>query len=85
MNFAVTLLLVAGDRIPSGAYLSRFGQPADSRSAGDAAVSFGASMAWNMATGVVKEFLPDTLRPFTRRAQHHKGTGVKPESTVPAR
>jgi hypothetical protein len=69
----------------SGAYLSRFWQPAGNRSAGDAAVSFGASMAWNMAVGVVKEFLPDMLRPLTRRAQRDKGAGVKGESTGPAR
>jgi hypothetical protein len=69
----------------SGAYLSRFWQPADNRSVGDAAVSFGTSMAWNMAVGVVKEFLPDLLRPLTKRAPHEKRAGGKPESTGPAR
>jgi hypothetical protein len=62
----------------SGAYLSRFWQPAGNRSVGDAAVSFGTSMAWNIAVGVVKEFLPDMLRPLTKRAQHDKVAGGKP-------
>ncbi len=53
----------------SGAYLSRFWQPEGYRSVGDAAVSFGVSMAWNMGFGVVKEFLPDMVRPITRRLQ----------------
>jgi hypothetical protein len=51
----------------SGAYLSRFWQPSNDRSVGDAAVSFGVAMGWNIGFGVVKEFLPDMLRPFTRK------------------
>jgi hypothetical protein len=46
----------------SGAYVSRFWQPASANSVGDAAVSFGISMGWNIGLGVVKEFLPDLLR-----------------------
>jgi hypothetical protein len=59
----------------SGAYLSRFWQPAGTRSVGDAAVSFGVSMAWNIGFGVAKEFLPDMLRPLTKRGQRDHGTG----------
>jgi len=46
----------------SGAYVSRFWQPASADSVGDAAVSFGISMGWNIGLGAVKEFLPDILR-----------------------
>jgi len=62
----------------SGAYLSRFWQPDGNRSVGDAAVSFGVSMVWNIGFGVAKEFLPDMLRPLTKRAQREKGAGGKP-------
>jgi hypothetical protein len=51
----------------SGAYLSRFWQPSPNRSTGDAAVSFGVSMGWNIGLGVLKEYLPDMLRPLTRK------------------
>jgi hypothetical protein len=50
----------------SGSYLSRFWQPEGSRTVGDAAVSFGIAMGWNIGLGVVKEFLPDILRPLTK-------------------
>jgi hypothetical protein len=69
----------------SGAYLSRFWQPAGNRSVGDAAVSFGVSMAWNFGFGVVKEFLPDMLRPLAKHGQYDKSAGGKRESTGPAR
>jgi hypothetical protein len=46
----------------SGAYVSRFWQPASADSVGDAAVSFGISMGWNIGLGAAKEFLPDILR-----------------------
>jgi hypothetical protein len=58
----------------SGAYLSRFWQPASANSVGDAAVSFGISMGWNIGFGVVKEFLPDMLRPIFKKRQ--KGNPV---------
>jgi len=51
----------------SGSYLSRFWQPSGSRSVGDAAVSFGVAMGWNIGFGVLKEFLPDMLRPLTKK------------------
>ncbi len=50
----------------SAAYVSRLWQPAGARSTGDAASSFGISMGWNIGLGVVKEFLPDLLRPLFR-------------------
>jgi hypothetical protein len=56
----------------SGAYLSRFWQPPSEHSIGDAAASFGISMGWNIGLGVVKEYLPDLLRPLM------KGTGQDP-------
>jgi len=61
----------------SGSYLSRFWQPADTRTVGDAAVSFGVSMGWNIGLGVAKEFLPDILRPFTRK----KKSGAAPTTS----
>jgi len=45
--------------VAAGAFLSRTWQPRSQRSAGDAAVSFGITMASNMGFSVVKEFLPD--------------------------
>jgi hypothetical protein len=53
----------------SGAYASRIWQPASSSSAGDAASSFGISMGWNIGMGVVKEFLPDILRPLKKKSK----------------
>jgi hypothetical protein len=51
----------------SGAYLSRFWQPASTDSVGDAASSFGISMGWNIGFGVIKEYMPDMLRPFMKK------------------
>src|SRR6478752_5759783 len=48
--------------VAAGAFLSRAWQPTSHRSAGDGAVSFGITMASNMGTGVLKEFLPDLGR-----------------------
>ena len=53
--------------VASGAYLSRFWQPPGSRTVGDAAVSFGISMGWNIGFGVVKEYLPDMVRKLKKR------------------
>ena len=36
-------------------------------SVGDAAVSFGVAMGWNIGFGVLKEFLSDMLRPLTKK------------------
>ena len=64
----------------SGAYLSRFWQPSSARSVGDAAVSFGVSVGWNIAFGVLKEYMPDLLRPLTRKSKR-LGATVPPAST----
>jgi hypothetical protein len=61
-----------------GAYLSRFWQPDSVNSVGDAAVSFGVSMGWNIGFSVMKEYLPDILRRFTRRATPSDGAGPPP-------
>ena len=50
----------------AGAALSRAWQPPSTRSAGDAAVSFGISMGMNLLATEVKEFLPDILRPLVK-------------------
>ena len=54
----------------AGAFVSRAWQPPSTQSAGDAAVSFGVSMGWNVAVTEVKEFLPDMLRPLLNRRKH---------------
>lgn len=56
----------------SGAFVSRLWQPSSTRSAGDGAVSFGISMGSSAAFRVVREFLPDMLRPLLKRAPPRK-------------
>ncbi len=56
---------VAG--VASGAFLARTWLPPSQNSASDGAVSFGITMASNMGFGVLKEFLPDIVRPFVRK------------------
>jgi len=51
----------------SAAFLSRLWQPPSTKTAGDGAVSFGTSMGWNIGFGVVKEYLPDMLRPILNK------------------
>ena len=53
--------------VAAGAFLARTWLPASQHSAGDAAVSFGITMGSNIGMGVVKEFLPDLLRPFRKK------------------
>jgi hypothetical protein len=53
--------------VAAGAFLSRTWQPASQHSPGDAAVSFGITMASNMGFGVVKEFLPDIGRSIANK------------------
>jgi hypothetical protein len=53
--------------VAAGAFLSRTWLPPSQHSAGDAAVSFGITMASNIGFGVMKEFLPDLLRPFRKK------------------
>lgn len=53
--------------VAAGAFLARTWLPPSQHSAGDAAVSFGITMGSNIGMGVVKEFLPDLVRPFMRK------------------
>ncbi|HEY4678234.1 MAG TPA: hypothetical protein VIJ01_13785 [Candidatus Angelobacter sp.] len=53
--------------VATGAFLARTWLPPSQHSAGDAAVSFGITMGSNIGFGVVKEFLPDLLRPFRKK------------------
>ena len=53
--------------VAAGAFLARTWLPPSQHSAGDAAVSFGITMASNIGFGVIKEFLPDLLRPFRKK------------------
>jgi hypothetical protein len=66
--------------VAAGAFLSRLWQPPSQDSAGDGAVSFGISMASNMAFGVVKELLPDLGRALTRK---HKKAHDTPQPAEP--
>ena len=52
--------------VAAGAFLARTWLPPSQHSAGDAAVSFGITMGSNIGLGVMKEFLPDLLRPFRK-------------------
>jgi len=53
--------------VAAGAFLARTWLPPSQNSASDGAVSFGITMASNMGFGVLKEFLPDILRPFVKK------------------
>jgi hypothetical protein len=53
--------------VAAGALVSRAWLPASQRTGGDAAVSFGITMASNMGFGVVKELLPDLGRAIARK------------------
>jgi hypothetical protein len=53
--------------VAAGAFLARTWLPPSQHSAGDAAVSFGITMGSNIGLGVMKEFLPDLLRPFRKK------------------
>jgi len=53
--------------VAAGAFLARTWLPPSQHSAGDAAVSFGITMGSNIGMGVMKEFLPDLVRPFMRK------------------
>ena len=68
--------------VAAGAFLSRTWQPASHHSAGDGAVSFGITMASNMGTGVLKEFLPDLGRII--RNKHTKRVEVRPSTSTSA-
>jgi hypothetical protein len=53
--------------VAAGAFLARLWLPPSQESAADGAVSFAISTAANVGAGVVKEFVPDIIRVFTRK------------------
>ena len=53
--------------VAAGSFLARTWLPRSQSSAGDATVSFGITMASNIGMGVMKEFLPDLVRPFRKK------------------
>ena len=55
--------------VAAGAFLARTWLPPSQNSASDGAVSFGITMASNMGFGVLKEFLPDMVRPFVKKGK----------------
>jgi hypothetical protein len=62
--------------VAAGAFISRLWLPPSQHSTGDAAISFGITMASNMGFGVVKEFLPDVGRALIgKRAKGPSKTG----------
>jgi len=67
--------------VAAGAFLARAWLPTSQKSAGDGAVSFGISMGTNVGFSVVKEFLPDMVRPLTRK---HKKSLDQSESAARA-
>jgi len=66
--------------VAAGAFLSRTWQPPSQSSAGDGAVSFGITMASNMAFGMVKEFLPDVGRAIAKKRKKSPATSSKAKS-----
>jgi hypothetical protein len=60
--------------VAAGAFLSRSWQPPSQRSAGDAAVSFGITMASNTGFSVVKEFLPDVGRLISKKSKNRSSS-----------
>src|SRR5215831_3987405 len=62
--------------VATGAFVSRLWLPPSQNSAGNAAISFGITMASNMGFSVVKEFLPDVGRALIgKRAKSSPKTG----------
>jgi len=53
--------------VAAGAFLARTWLPASQSSMEDAATSFGITTGTNVGFGVVKEFLPDMVRPFVKK------------------
>lgn len=53
--------------VAAGAFLARVWLPPSQSSPTDAAVSFGITTATNLGFSAVKEFLPDMIRPLTRK------------------
>jgi hypothetical protein len=53
--------------VAAGAFVARLWLPPSQSSPGDAAVSFGLTMASNVGITILKEFLPDVLRAIDRK------------------
>lgn len=53
--------------VAAGAFVARLWLPPSQNNASDAAVSFGITMATNVGTSVVKEFLPDLVRRSSKK------------------
>ena len=53
--------------VAAGAFLARTWLPASQNSPVNALTSFGITMGTNIGIGVMKEFLPDVIRPLTRK------------------
>lgn len=66
--------------VAAGAFLARTWLPPSQESVGDGAMSFGISMGANIGFSVVKEFLPDMVRPFTKK---HKKPLAGSENEAP--
>ena len=66
--------------VAAGAFISRAWLPTSQRTGGDAAVSFGITMASNMAFGVVKELLPDVGRVIAKKRNKPQRTPEPVES-----
>jgi len=66
--------------VAAGAFLARTWLPSSQASMGDAAVSFGITMGTNIGFGVVKEFLPDMVRPLIKKSKKQTRHGCKGET-----
>jgi len=55
--------------VAAGAFLARTWLPSSQSSPADAALSFGITMGTNIGFGVVKEFLPDMVRPLIKNSK----------------
>lgn len=69
----------------AGAFLSRAWQPASTHTAGDAAVSFGISMGFNVLMCELKEFLPDIMRPLMKGPRNQSSQPSGNHSSEPAK
>jgi len=68
--------------VATGALVSRAWLPSSQRTGGDAAVSFGITMASNMGFGVVKELLPDLGRAIAKKRNKPQHTPEPVESSI---
>jgi hypothetical protein len=61
--------------VAAGAFLARTWLPPSQSSVSDGAISFGITMANNMGFGVLKEFLPDMVRPLIKKRKSSASAG----------